>query len=380
MDFGIELMNYPGCWDDVVFAEQHGFKVAGFVESPMLAADPYACMAVAATRTDSISLGACLTVPGLRSIPTTAAALATVNSIAPGRVWAGVGAGHTGRECIGLKGLAAWKLRDYACQLRELLAGDEILHRFDGTERPIRLKHRGSLQVDPERPIPIYIAANGPKAIRAAGEGGDGIVAGVVTGSAMGDSPEVFAEVMAGVRAAGKEVGRDLDDFFTIWPPAICVLEEGESALSPRALKQVGPLPMLAFHLYAVSPEIGEMFPPPLRERLEIFDDEVVGRLDVPREHLYQEIHAGHLEYLLDGEAKVLTEEIVRMATLTGTPEEIAEQLRRFERAGLDCVLFCIPSEAVREVVLDVAEKIMPLMTPPTPTWRNRSETLRDAL
>src|SRR5207244_10761583 len=114
MDFGVGLMNYPGCWDDVVFAEQHGFNVAGFVESPILAADPYACMAVSAKLTKTIRLGACLTVPGLRSVPSTAAALATVNSIAPGRVWAGAGTGHTGRECLGLGPLAAWRLRDCA--------------------------------------------------------------------------------------------------------------------------------------------------------------------------------------------------------------------------------------------------------------------------
>lgn len=364
MDFGICLMNYPGCWTDVAFAEQHGFSVAGFVESPTLAADPYVCMALAANVTETIRLGACLAIPGLRSAPTTAAALATVNYLAPGRVWAATGTGHTARECLGLGPLAARKARDYACEVRELLAGEEIVHRFSNAERRIRLKYSDALRVDAESAIPIYVAANGPKAMQAAAEGGDGLIAGLTTANTMDNSPDEFIDVITSVRAAAKDAGRDLDDCYTMWPTTICVLEEGESAVSPRALKQAGPFAMLAFHLYAFNPALGQFLPPPMRERLEIFDREVVARLNIPREVLHQEIHAGHLEFLLDGEAAVLTEDIVRMTTLTGTPEEIAAQLRRFEGAGLGCVLLCIPSSSTREVIVDVEQKVLPLLAP----------------
>lgn len=364
MEFGIGLMSYPGCWEDAAFAEQHGFSSAGFSESPTLSADPYACMAVAASITKTIKLGVSLAIPGLRTAPTTAAALATVNSMAPGRVWAGMGTGNTARKSLGLRALAASKVRDYACEVRSLLAGEEITHCFSNAERRVRLKHREALRVDSEFPIPIYIAANGPKAMQAAAEGGDGLIAGVVTGSAMGNAPEAFTEVISSVRASAKTAGRDLDNCYTIWPPTMCVLEQGESAVSPRALQQAGPLACLAFHLYADDPDIGASFPPALRERLEIFDKEVVSRLDVPRELVYQEVHAGHLEFLLDGEAAVLTEEIIRMTTLTGTPDEIVAQLRRLEAAGLGCLQLCVPSASVRDVILDVEQKIMPLMAP----------------
>jgi 5,10-methylenetetrahydromethanopterin reductase len=364
MDFGIGLMSYPGCWDDVAFAEQHGFSMAGFVESPTITGDPYMCMALAAQATTTIRIGACLSIPGLRSAPTAAAGLATVNSIAPGRVFFGTGTGLTGRMCFGLRGLAAWKVRDYAREVRDLLAGQEVSHRIGNGDKRIRFNHPKGLCVDPQHHIPVYIAANGPKALQAAAEGADGVIAGITSGNTMGNTPEVFATEIATVRAAAKQAGRNLDDCYTIWPTAICVLEPGESAISPRALRQAGPLAMLPFHTYACYPEIAPLLPPPIRERLEIFDKEVFSRIDLPRERLYQDINAGHLEYLLDGEAAVLTEEIIRMATLTGTPEEIAAQLRRLETAGLGCVQFCIPSSVAREVILDIEDKIMPLMTP----------------
>ena len=41
-------MGYHGCWDDVAFAEEHGFATAGFVDSPLLAGDPFVCMTLAA--------------------------------------------------------------------------------------------------------------------------------------------------------------------------------------------------------------------------------------------------------------------------------------------------------------------------------------------
>jgi hypothetical protein len=46
-----------------------------------------------------------------------------VNTLAPGRVWAATGTGHTGRGCLGLAPLAAWKARDYGAM--DLVSGAE---------------------------------------------------------------------------------------------------------------------------------------------------------------------------------------------------------------------------------------------------------------
>ncbi|MEV6338839.1 hypothetical protein AB0M12_29505 [Nocardia vinacea] len=89
----------------------------------------------------------------------------------------------------------------------------------------------------------------------------------------------------------------------------------------------------------------------------------VLDRLQVPRERFYQEVHAGHLSHLLDGEADVLTEEIVRMTTLTGTLEEIADVLLRLEGLGMSNVSLWIPPSSFQEVVLDVETKLMPLLS-----------------
>jgi hypothetical protein len=69
VDFGLVLMGYHGCWDDVAFAEQHGFATAGFVDSPLLAGDPFVCMALAAQATTRMRVGTMLAIPDLRRAP-----------------------------------------------------------------------------------------------------------------------------------------------------------------------------------------------------------------------------------------------------------------------------------------------------------------------
>lgn len=362
MEFGLTLMGYHGCWDDAAFAEAHGFTTAGFVDSPLLAGDPFACMALTAERTSRLRLGTLLAIPGTRTAATTSASIATINRLAPGRTFLGMGAGFTGRAVFGLKSVPAATLRRFARDCRTLLDGGEAIYAEGGKTRAIRLRHKEGLYVDLEHRIPIYVAADSPRTLEVVGDSGDGWVMSLMFANVMADAAEVFAEAFARVKAAAAAAGRSFDDAYTLWSIGLCVLEPGEPATSPRALEQVGAHAMMAFHRYADDPATAEHLPAPIRERLEIYEREVLSRFDVPRDRIYQEAHRGHLSHLLDGEAAVLTDELVRMTTLTGTAEEIAAVLRRLEAAGLRGVSLCIPPPLTREVVRDVAEKVMPLL------------------
>jgi alkanesulfonate monooxygenase SsuD/methylene tetrahydromethanopterin reductase-like flavin-dependent oxidoreductase (luciferase family) len=178
----------------------------------------------------------------------------------------------------------------------------------------------------------------------------------------MGNSVDVFSGSFAAVRDAAEQAGRESFDPYTIWSICVCVLEEGESPASERALEQAGPGAMMAFHAYADHPEIRPYLPPHLQERLDVYEREVLARFDVPRDRIHQETHRGHLSHLLEGEDKVLTEEIMRGAVLVGTAQEIADVLNGLEAAGLRNVSFWAPPHLTREVVLDIETKIMPLV------------------
>jgi 5,10-methylenetetrahydromethanopterin reductase len=361
MDYGVGLLNYYGCWDDAAFAEQHGFGTAGFVESPLLAGDPYVCLGLAAQATSKIKIGTFLSIPGLRDATVAAAGIATVNRLAPGRVFMAIGTGYTARDTFGLAPVSAQRVRDTALTVRGLMNGEEVTHKIGNAERRIRFRHEvADGCVDTEHHVPIWIAGDGPKALAAAGEAGEGLIVTLKNADAMGNAPDVLRGAIAQASEAAANAGRSFAEAYVMWSTAICILEPGESAISPRALDHIGAAAMMAFHSYACHPEIAEYLPPPIRDRIETYEREVLSRF--PRETRYQDVHAGHLSHLLDGEAAVLTEEVVRMVALVGTAEEIAAHLQRLEGAGLNNVTFWIPPHLTRSVISDVEMQIMPLM------------------
>ena len=362
MDFGLGLMGYGGSWDDAAFAEEHGFATAGFVDSPLLGGDPFVCLGLAAQATTQMRIGTFLAIPSNRTSATTASAIATVNRLAPGRTFLGMGTGYTARNTFGLGPISARRLGDHARDCRRLLNGEEAVLASGGRERPYRFRHKEGLYVDTDSWIPIYLAADGPKALEAAGREGDGWITTLRYSAVMTNGPEVLASSFDAVTGAAKAAGRDLDDAYTMLSTVLCVLEPGESAASPRALEHVGPCAMLAFHTYSDNPAIEEHLPPPIRERIETYKNEVLSRFDCTPDRIYQEAHRGHLSHLLDGEAAVLTEDIVRMTTLTGTAEEIADHIRALGAAGLKNVSVWAPPHLTRETVVSIAEQVMPLV------------------
>ena len=182
MDYGIAFPSYIDAWRDAAAAEAAGFSHAWFFDSQLIYSDVYATMALAAEHTSRIKLGTLVAIPSNRIPAVTASAIATINYLAPGRVILGLGTGYTGRNTMGLPAVPAAEFREYTQQVRGLLQGDEVLIREGTRERWIRLLHpdRGGF-INIEDAIPIYLAANGPKALAATGELADGWVTGALT-------------------------------------------------------------------------------------------------------------------------------------------------------------------------------------------------------
>ena len=173
MDFGITFPSYIEAWKDAQIAEDNGFSHAWFYDSQLLYSDVYATMALVAEHTTRMRLGTLVAIPSNRLAPVTASAIATINYLAPGRVVLGVGTGFTGRNTMGLPALSARAMQEYIEQVRALLRGEDALFREGEAERWIRLLHpeREHGFVNVEDPIPIYVAANGPRAVG----GGSGV-------------------------------------------------------------------------------------------------------------------------------------------------------------------------------------------------------------
>ena len=57
MDAGLVLMGHHGSWEDAALRRVPWIPTAGFVDSPLIVADPFVAMALAAERTTKAPCG-----------------------------------------------------------------------------------------------------------------------------------------------------------------------------------------------------------------------------------------------------------------------------------------------------------------------------------
>jgi len=158
--------------EQATLAEELGYDRAWLYDSPALYADIWVTMARIAEHTDRIGLGTAVLVPSLRSVIATAAAIGTIEAMAPGRLAVGFGTGATARWTLGKKPLTLKETGDFLRQLRGLLNGDVV--QVDGEA----VQMCQLPQFLPPRPIdvPILLSAIGPKGQALTHEVADGIM------------------------------------------------------------------------------------------------------------------------------------------------------------------------------------------------------------
>lgn len=121
-------------------------------------------------------MGPTVTCPTLRYHPAIVAqAYATIGALAPGRIFLGLGSGEALNEQAATGEWPNWRERwdrliEALGLIRELWSGRPVEHA--GKHYQVR----GRLYDPPPQPIPLLTAANGPNAMRLAGEHGDGLI------------------------------------------------------------------------------------------------------------------------------------------------------------------------------------------------------------
>src|ERR1039457_427103 len=109
----------------IELAERLGYRRAWCYDSPAVYADPWMILALAAGQTRAIGLGPATLVPSLRHPVVTAAALATLAGLAPGRVSTAFRTGLTGRMLLGERPVGWTDVEEYVAAVRALLNGQE---------------------------------------------------------------------------------------------------------------------------------------------------------------------------------------------------------------------------------------------------------------
>jgi 5,10-methylenetetrahydromethanopterin reductase len=185
--------------------EAAGFDGAGILDSQMISRDTFVVLGQAATNTSRLTLFPAVTNPFTRDASVLAGAIQTVEELAPGRVKFVIGTGYTSASTIGRKPATLAEMRACIATVKTLLAGKTV--DFGGT--PGRLGYASG------RPLPVLMAASGPKAIEVAGEIADGVLLLV------GFNRGIIQRALEHLERGAKRGGRRLDDLEIIWATRI---------------------------------------------------------------------------------------------------------------------------------------------------------------
>lgn len=277
-------------------------------------------LTLCAARTRRIQLGTGVTNPVTRHPAVTARAVATLDEIWEGRFLLGLGAGDTSLKHLGLSPSSPEECEEAVRCLRSLLAGEEGV--FRGRKIP-KLHHYAG------RKIPIYLAANGPRMLQAAGRCADGVIASV------GVAPELVQYVLETVGRGAESAGRD--------PREVAVsLHFGCEVSEDRAKARDNVKTYVARRLLA-----------PLPAKLTGFTKE--------EREAFQRAYSlsGHLQVNASHAHPVREEWIDRFA-LAGNPEECLEKLRQLGKMGVNEVLLLPTTPNSVTLIRTFGETILP--------------------
>ena len=243
-----------------------GYQRVWIFDSPALYGDVWIALARVAEAVPDVGLATGVAVTSLRHPVVTASAIATIEDLVPGRLWAYFGTGFTARMTMGKRSVKWSDLATYVRQVRGLLRGEIV----DIEGAPCRLLY--SPGFGPDRPInvPIGLAPMGPKGMAVSRELADGVIVTTPPG------------------ATGER-----------WPHCALlvngsVLNPGEDHTSRRLIEAAGPVYATGFHaMWEWARDIVPSMPggPEWLERIE--NEQPDGR-----RHLA--VHEGHLVAVTD--------------------------------------------------------------------------------
>ncbi len=332
--------------------EALGYDSAWVTDSQVLFADCYAVLALAARETKRLRIGPGTAICGTRIPPVQVAAMATLNRLAPGRVFLGIGTGNTAMRSMGQRPMRIAAFAEYLRVLAALLRGETVDYTFNGATRPLRmlLHEPGHGALEPK--IPLYVSGFGPRAMALAGAHGDGLV------FAIPPRGVAVTDALGHVRQGAAQAGRDLHGYHTCALTNLALLQSGEAVDSDRIKAAIGPNVMASVYYFYDEVHERGIDPPLFLSRIWKRYCALVEQ--VPPAHRHFRTHECHYTGLHPGEAELIDAQLIRDTCLVGTAGELVERIRALEHDGLRELIFATGTAAKWRVAEDFARQVMP--------------------
>ena len=318
----------PRRWVDLAkLAEDRGFDYVWLWDSHVLWQEVYPVFTLMAAETERIRIGPLVTNPVTRDPTVTASALATLDDFTDGRMVMGIGRGDSARRVIGKTPVSVERMEWGARLIRDLVAGREV--DYEGTA--IQLKWA-------RWDLPVWMAAYGPKALRAVGRVADGLVMQLA-------DPFIIEWSLRYVREGAEEAGRSLEDIKIMSAAPTFVTDD-----LAAAREQVRWFPALVSNhvVDLVNRYASDELPPELTDYIRA------------RDHYDYSDHgrrgAEHAEFV--------TDQIVDRFCVIGTLEQCQEKLHVLERIGVDqFTIYAVSVEGPDAIIETYGKEIIPEFT-----------------
>jgi 5,10-methylenetetrahydromethanopterin reductase len=310
-------------------AEASGFDLLGYGDSQCLIPELSVALAAMAGVTTRSLLCPTVSNPVTRHPTVAASAFSALQELSEGRTRFCLGSGDSAALSVGARPSSLAELEAYATAVRGLTRGETVSYHG----RELRLEWR-------TRPVPVWIAAGGPRTMALAGRVADGVLLGA------GLSEDVVRDAVGRVRGAAEDAGRDPDDV-EIWIfSKIYLCESEEQAWHDLAWT----LAASAHHAFRFTLEgkfVPEQYAPALRALHEQY---------VVREH-NNLANTGRTNADLVRETG-LTDFLGPRFLLAGPPSRVQERIVELASWGVTgfftSAMFGAPIEATRRIGEDV--------------------------
>ena len=314
-------------------AEDAGFANLTFVDQPNMSRDVFVCMTIAALNTSRIRIGQGVTDPFTYHPSVTANATATVGELSGGRAFVGLGAG------------GPWGKAMKARPLQELRECIEFIKAYTrGKDAQFRGATMHSEWVG--KPLKVYLGGYGPKLCQLAGELADGMML------ASNADPVHIKWQLEQIEKGAAKVGRDPSEI-DVWARGmIYVADSKDQAKKEVSGYAVNSASALYRHILRQSPEIKDLtertnkaYPGLLEECKKVHD------AWSPDQH----------ERRGTPSSEAITDRIIDIQHLMGTPEDIAEKLETIGELGINT--FATVTYTVIDkngMVKEIGDKVLP--------------------
>jgi 5,10-methylenetetrahydromethanopterin reductase len=219
-------------------------------------------------------------------------------------------------------------MEDYIQAVYGMLSGDIVEVPFEGKRPKANFLNPEFGLIDLDDPVPLHISAFGPRS-RA------------LTAKLKAAWIDIVFTERTGLRdlqrmqATWQDAGNRPEDLYTTMLTLGCVLAPGEAYDSARAVAHAGPGAAIFMHaVVEAEAKSGEKVNLPDWQRDLVDSYHQLYQSYQPSDARYLSLHRGHMMFVRDDEAPLVTADLIREKTFTGTRDELEARLINLKNAG----------------------------------------------